>query len=65
MRTTVNEFGQEVVTMSLSERGPLTDEELRILREARNKPPVYDEDCPPIPEAMHRQIRSEIATGVV
>ena len=65
MRTTVNEFGQEVVTMSLSESGPLTDEEQLILREARDRAPVYDEDCPPMPEAMHRQIRDEIATGVV
>lgn len=57
----INEYGETVVRMTLNERGPLTDEERRMLRETRNRAPVYDEDCPPMPETMHRQIQMDIA----
>ncbi len=60
MRSSVNEFGEKVVTMSMKERGPLTDKELNMLAEARNKGHVYDEYCPPIPDAMHEQIRKDV-----
>ena len=61
MTKAINEFGEQVVTMALSERGPLTEEELKMIHEARSRTPVYDEDCLPMPEAMHRQIQMEIA----
>ena len=61
-RTVVNEFGETVVTMTLQERGPLTDEERRMIRNARNMSPVFDEDCPPMPDAMRRQIEEDIAS---
>ena len=61
MSKTINEYGEEVVRMTLNERGPLTDEERRMIREALGRPPIYDEDCPPIPRAMHRQIQMDIA----
>ena len=47
--------------MTLDERGSLTEEELRMIREARRRAPVFDEDCPPMPDAMHRQIQADIA----
>ncbi len=61
MNSSVNEFGEKVVTMSMKERGPLTDKELNMLDEARKKGHVYDEDCPPIPDAMHEQIIKDMA----
>lgn len=61
MPRTINEYGETVVRMTLNERGPLTDEERRMIREARSRTSVYDEECPPMPEAMHRQIQMEIA----
>mgnify|MGYP006988905376 CR=1 FL=1 len=60
MPRTINEYGEAVVRMTLNERGPLTDEERSMIRKARDRTPVYDEDCPPIPEAMHRQIQMDI-----
>lgn len=61
MKKTVNEFGEQVVTMTLSERGPITEKEINEIRAARKRVHEYDEDCPPIPEAMHKQIRDGIA----
>ena len=58
---TINEYGETVVTMTLNERGPLTESERQMIREARNRTPVYDEDCPPMPAAMHRQIQRDIS----
>ncbi len=65
MNSTVNEFGEKVVTMSMKERGPLTDKELHMLADARIKERVFDEDCPPIPEAMHEQIRKDMARNIL
>ena len=57
----VNEHGEHMVQMTLDERGPLTDEEQAMLRRAAEKAPVFDEDCPPMSEALHRQIQTQIA----
>ncbi len=48
MRTTINEYGEQVVTMTLEERGPLTQAEKDMIRSAQLRPSVYDEDCPPM-----------------
>ena len=61
MPRTVNEYGETVVTMTLDERGSLTEDERQMIRAARNRTPVYDEDCPPMPSAMHRQIQRDIS----
>ena len=61
MKRYVNEHGEHMVQMTLNERGPLTDEEKEMLKRAREKAPVFDEDCPPLSEALHRQIQSRIA----
>ena len=57
----INEYGETVVTMILNERGPLTDEERQMIHEARNRGPVYDEDRPSMPGAMHTQIQMDIS----
>ena len=61
MKQTINEFGEQVITMTLDERGPLSQEELQMLRNAQTMDPVFDEDCPPMPEEMHLEIQRNIA----
>ena len=60
MRTYIDDHGKEIVEMTIQERGPLTEEQKERLRNARNIPQEYDEDCPPMPEDMHRAIQSMI-----
>lgn len=61
MKKTVNEHGEQIISMTLEERGPLTNEEIIMLQDARKREPVFDEDCPPMSESMHRQVQSQIA----
>ena len=57
-----NEFGEQVTTMDRSDRGPLTDEEKEMIANMDNFDDEYDEDCPPMPEAMIVQMRQDIAS---
>ena len=61
MNKYINEQGEHMISMTLDERGPLTDEEKEMLRKARQKSPVFDEDCPPMSDALHRQVQNLIA----
>ena len=59
-RTTVNEFGETVVTMDRSDRGPLTKEEQQMIIHLDSFQDEYDEDCPPMPEEMFLQMQNDI-----
>ena len=48
--------------MDRSDRGPLTDEEKEMIANMDNFDDEYDEDCPPMPEAMIVQMRQDIAS---
>ena len=60
-KTVINEYGEEVVTMDLADRGPLTDEERRMIEGMDSVEDVYDDDCPEMPDAMKIQMRLDIA----
>ena len=59
--TVINEYGEEVVTMDLSDRGPLTDEEQKMIEDMDSVEDIYDDDCPEMPDAMKIQMRLDIA----
>lgn len=59
-RTITNEFGETVVTMDSMDRGPLTEEEREMIRQMDDIDDEYDEDCPPMPEAMIIQMQNDI-----
>ncbi len=56
----VNEYGEQVVTMKRSDRGPLTDEEEQMIANLEGFEDKYDEDCPPMSEEMIEQMRKDI-----
>ena len=57
----INEFGERIVVMDRSDRGPLTDEERTMISNMDNIVDQYDDDCPEIPEEMIVQMRIDIA----
>ena len=57
----VNEFGEHLVAMDRSDRGPLTEEERTMISNMDNIADEYDEDCPEIPDEMIAKMRSDIA----
>ena len=59
-RTMINEYGESVVTMDSADRGPLTAEEVEKIHQMDDIIDEYDEDCPPIPEAMIVQMQNDI-----
>lgn len=61
-RQIINEFGEQVTTMDRSDRGPLTDEERKMIANMDDFEDEYDEECPPMPEAMIVQMRQDIAS---
>ncbi len=62
MKTTmVNDFGESVVVMDRSDRGPLTKEELQMIADMDKVVDEYDDDCPEMPDAMISQMRRDIA----
>ena len=60
-RSIINEFGESVIVIDSSDRGPLTDEEIKMMENLEAFTDEYDEDCLPMPEAMVSQIKSDIA----
>ena len=61
MRQTItNENGETIVRIDSSDRGPLTAEELDMISRMDDIIDEYDEDCPPMPEAMMTQMRNDI-----
>ena len=61
MKKCVNEHGEHMVSMTFDEIGAVTEDDREMLRKAREMQPVYDEDCPPMSEDMHRAIQKQIA----
>ena len=61
MKKYTNEHGENIVQITLDEIGPVTEEDREMMRKARLKEPFFDEDCPPMSEALHRQAQSLIA----
>ena len=59
-RTIVNEFGETIVTMDASDRGPLTEEEQGMILKLDDFEDEYDEECPPMPEEMFAQMMNDI-----
>ncbi|MBQ8946113.1 MAG: hypothetical protein IJ058_04785 [Lachnospiraceae bacterium] len=57
-----NEFGEQVITVTLEELGPITDDEKAMIANARKMQQSFDQDCPPIPAEMHSQIRQDTET---
>ena len=55
-----NENGETIVRIDSSDRGPLTAEELEMISRMDDIVDEYDEDCPPMPEAMMIQMRNDI-----
>ena len=55
-----NEFGEQVVTMTLDDIEPLTEKDILMIKAAKKKPVVYDEDCPPMTDEMLNQMKEEI-----
>ena len=60
-KTMINEFGEHIVIMDRSDRGPLTKEEQVMLADMDAFEDTYDEDCPEMPEEMILQMRKDIA----
>ena len=61
MRQTItNENGETIVRIDSSDRGPLTAEEIDMINRMDDIVDEYDEDCPPMPEAMMIQMRNDI-----
>jgi len=46
-----------LVTYSRKRGTPLTPEQIAEIEQAKNLPPVYDEDCPPMTEEQLRQFK--------
>ena len=59
-KLTLNEYGEQVVTMEKKDRGPLTEEEKQMIADLDNFDDVYDEDCPPMPVEMVEQMKKDI-----
>lgn len=60
-KTVVNKYGEQLVVMDRSDRGPLTDEERIMLANMDSVVDEADEDCPEMPEAMIEQMQRDIA----
>ena len=60
-KETINELGEHIVTMNSADRGPLTEEEKDMIAHLNEVEDEYDEDCPPMPEAMRLQMMQDIA----
>ena len=60
-RVIINEMGERMVTMDREDRGPLTEEEMEMIRQAGKIPYIYDEDCPPMPDDMIAAMRQDAA----
>ena len=61
MRQTItNENGETIIRIDSSDRGPLTAEEIEMISRMDDIVDEYDEDCPPMPEAMMIQMRNDI-----
>lgn len=59
-RVIVNERGETVVRMSAADIArPLTQEQRQQIREA--KAGIYDEECPPMSEALILKMKQDIA----
>ncbi|MBO4395350.1 MAG: hypothetical protein J5819_03275 [Eubacterium sp.] len=59
-RVVTNDLGETIVTIDAADRGPLSEEELEMISRMDDIEDEYDEDCPPIPEAMICQMRNDI-----
>jgi hypothetical protein len=62
-KLTLNEYGEQVVTMEKSDRGPLTEEEKQMIADLDTFEDMYDEECPPIPAEMAEQMKKDINSG--
>ena len=61
MKRYTNEHGENIVQITIDEIGPVTEEDIEMMRKARLTDPVFDNDCPPMSEALHRQAQNLIA----
>ena len=59
-RRIINEYGEQVVTINSSDRGPLTRDEQEMIRRMDDIIDEYDDDCPPMPEEMIIQMQNDI-----
>ncbi|MBR1561429.1 MAG: hypothetical protein IJ646_14440 [Clostridia bacterium] len=59
--TIITSDGRTITRMELSDIGPITQRERDMIREARKRPVVYDEDCPPLSPAMLEEAERMIA----
>ena len=60
-KTVINENGEQLVVMDRADRGPLSEEERRMILKMDSVEDEPDEDCPDMPEAMVIQMRHDIA----
>ncbi len=63
-KLTINEYGEQVMTMKKSDRGPLTQEEKQMIADLDSFEDEYDENCPPMPTEMAEQMRKDIETRI-
>lgn len=55
-----DEHGVTIIRMTPEDRRPIGAEDLEQLRIARAMPYQYDEDCPPMSEAMKEHMKKRI-----
>ena len=61
MKTTKDDMNDAFPILKEIMENPLTEEELKEIREAAKKPIVYDEDCPKLSPAMLKALKSSVA----
>ena len=61
----INEFGEHLVIMDRSDRGPLTEEERSMIANMDKIVDDYDDECPEMPRDMIIQMRRDIANRKV
>ena len=57
----ISEYGEHIVVMDRKDRGLLNENEKIMLANMDSIVDEYDEDCPPMPQAMADQMRADIA----
>ena len=57
----ITDDGHIITRLELSDLGPMTEQERDMLREVRQRPIEFDEDCPPLSAAMLREAEKMIA----
>ena len=60
--TIITNDGHVITRMELSDLGPMTQQERELLRQAKNRPIEFDEDCPPLSPALLREAEKMIAS---